>query len=55
MLTVIGIFGCDEGLDGPEVTIQPIRHVFWLRKPRFGFGCLCYDTLFTFTFTLNFT
>lgn len=28
-LTVIGIFGSDEGLDGlTEVTTQPIRHVF---------------------------
>lgn len=33
---VASVFGCDDWLDGlAKVTIQPIRHVFWLRKPRF--------------------
>lgn len=38
---IVGVFGCDEGFDSlAKVAIQPIRHVFWLRKPRFGFESL---------------
>ena len=38
---VTGVFGCDDGLDDlAKVTIQPIRHVFWLRKPRLGLESL---------------